>query len=316
MNEEAREFVLQAIAYDNAELLEELLAERPSLANDHDGREGRTPLHHAAAGGHTKCAEILLRSGADVDAVAGLQDTVKTPLGLASSLGHCGVVELLVTSGSDLFYVDSDGHSALQLAQINGNHDVATLLIGTIERIHVEAEQKNKRLCAACVDGEVAAVLEILSDLGPKTIRKHILNGRSPGEQKSVLFLAAEHGRAQIVRALLTVQYHSIIFEPTGDTILHAAVASQSVATVELILNKFPFLMDAINEEKSLPIHWACRIVQTLLGAEYPDDELKFFEFRRDRENCCFANGGESACCEGYLFVCNLNAVDQEGRTP
>uniref|UniRef100_A0A183CSI2 ANK_REP_REGION domain-containing protein n=1 Tax=Globodera pallida TaxID=36090 RepID=A0A183CSI2_GLOPA len=103
MNEEAREFVVQAIAYDNTELLEELLAERPSLANDHDGRECRTPLHHAAAGGHTKCAEILLRSGADVDAVAGLQDTVKTPLGLASSLGHCGVVELLVTSGSDLF---------------------------------------------------------------------------------------------------------------------------------------------------------------------------------------------------------------------
>uniref|UniRef100_A0A914H1N2 Non-specific serine/threonine protein kinase n=1 Tax=Globodera rostochiensis TaxID=31243 RepID=A0A914H1N2_GLORO len=282
MNEEAQEFVLQAIAYDNVELLEELLAERPSLANDRDSREGRTPLHHAAAGGHTKCAELLLRSGADVDAVAGLQDTVKTPLGLASSLGHSDVVELLVKSGSDLFYVDSDGHSALQLAQIKGNHDVATLLIGTIERIHVEAEQKNKRLCAACVDGEVAAVLEILSDLGPKTIRKQILNGRSPGEQKSALFLAAEHGRAAIVRALLTVQYHSIIFEPTGDTVLHAAVASQ-----------------------------------TLLGAEYPDDELKFFEFRRDRENCCFANnGGESACCEGYLFVCNLNAADQEGRTP
>ncbi|KAL3092466.1 hypothetical protein niasHS_007675 [Heterodera schachtii] len=299
MSEEHQDFIFQAIAFDNAELLAELLAARPLLANCHDA-DGRTPLHHAAAGGHAKGAEILLGSGADVDAVAGPQDTVKTPLGLASAMGHCSVVQLLVENGADLFYVDSDGHSALQLAQMGGHDQVATLLIGIIERIYAEAEQKNQRLCAACVDGEVGPVLDILSDLGPKSIRKQILNGRYPGEQKSALFLAAENGRAEIVRALLTVQYHSIIFEPSGDTVLHAAIASQNVATVEQILHKFPFLMDA-----------------ALLSAEYPAEELKFFAFRHDRANCSFGNGSgtNERCEEGYLFVCDLNAFDREGRS-
>lgn len=63
-------------------------------------------------------------------------------------------------------------------------------------------------------------MLEILSDLGPMTIRKQILNGQCPEEQKSAIYLAAEHGRSELVQALLAVQGHCIIFEPTGDTVL------------------------------------------------------------------------------------------------
>ena len=61
-------------------------------------------------------------------------------------------------------------------------------------------------------------MLEVLSDVGHRTLKKQVLNGFGP-DVKSALYLAAEHGRADVVNGLLTVSDHSIIFEPTGDTV-------------------------------------------------------------------------------------------------
>lgn len=81
---------------------------------------------------------------ADVDAVSGLKDTVKTPLVLAAAFGRCEMVELLVERGADLFYFDSDGHSALQLAQMNGHSALAGQLMASIECMHRKALHKNQ----------------------------------------------------------------------------------------------------------------------------------------------------------------------------
>lgn len=54
---------VQAVLYNNVELLAELLAENPALAENKCVLDGRTALHHAADRGHAKCAEMLIQAG-------------------------------------------------------------------------------------------------------------------------------------------------------------------------------------------------------------------------------------------------------------
>ena len=59
--------------------------------------EGRTPLHIAAWQGHTSMVELLLRYGADVNAVDREQ---RTPLQSSAWQGHESVVWLLLKAGA------------------------------------------------------------------------------------------------------------------------------------------------------------------------------------------------------------------------
>uniref|UniRef100_A0A7E4VDA0 Non-specific serine/threonine protein kinase n=1 Tax=Panagrellus redivivus TaxID=6233 RepID=A0A7E4VDA0_PANRE len=305
---EDSELVYQAISYDNADLLRDLLEANADgkLAAQPVASDGSVALHVAAARGQVACVRVLLADAhCDIDAVTSLQNASKTPLLLASEHGHAEVVQILIDAGADLFYCDANGHSALQIAQMGGHDGVASVLIAALERIHETSHNLRAELCAACIDGDENAVLRILSEM-PKASCQQICNGTSTDE-KSVLYLACENGRAAVVKALLSVPGHIIIFSSTGDNVLHAAVASQDAATVEVCLRKFPFLMDAANNEGSLPLHWACRCghldtVKLMLEYEYPDDECKFFEDTRGVQT--------------YRFICDLNATDNECRTP
>lgn len=72
---------------------------------------------------------------ADIDASTGLVDALKTSLLIASELGHIDVVNVLVDNGADLFYCDTNGYCALQLAQMKEHQDVAELLMNSIGKI-------------------------------------------------------------------------------------------------------------------------------------------------------------------------------------
>lgn len=85
-----------------------------------------TPLHVAALKGQYKIMEILLRNGAEINALDAMG---RTPL-------HCGVegermdvVKLLVERGADVTRVDAKGLSVLHLAVEKGLEDAVELLI-------------------------------------------------------------------------------------------------------------------------------------------------------------------------------------------
>lgn len=62
-----------------------------------------TPLHAAAACGHTPIARLLIDNGADVNArVAGRSYSGHTPLHLAAAFSRRAVVELLISRGADV----------------------------------------------------------------------------------------------------------------------------------------------------------------------------------------------------------------------
>ncbi|HUU18847.1 MAG TPA: ankyrin repeat domain-containing protein [Sedimentisphaerales bacterium] len=60
---------------------------------------GETPLHTAAATGHSEMAELLIAKGADVNAE---NRQGETPLKFAADKGHKEIVELLIENGADV----------------------------------------------------------------------------------------------------------------------------------------------------------------------------------------------------------------------
>jgi hypothetical protein len=79
-----------------------------------DGVMNSTLLHTAALYGHVAVARLLLRNGADLDAV----DTqLATPLMWAASWGHAELVGLLLDAGASPELRDSSGECAAEKAR-------------------------------------------------------------------------------------------------------------------------------------------------------------------------------------------------------
>ncbi len=97
----------------NIEAVNQHIAAGTDLNAKSDG-DGWTPLHFAAFGGHKEIAELLIGSGAEVNA-KGLGGY--TPLLHAAYSGHKEVAELLIAKGADVNAKDDDDQTPLDLAE-------------------------------------------------------------------------------------------------------------------------------------------------------------------------------------------------------
>ena len=92
-------------------------------------KDGWTPLHMAAEGGHREIVDLLIAKGADINATAGWGDGVGwTPLHMAAEEGHKKVVELLILKGADINVKNGDGRTPLDLAIKHMNAETASIL--------------------------------------------------------------------------------------------------------------------------------------------------------------------------------------------
>lgn len=109
-----------------ADSVEKLLEEDQSLARARRS-DGETPLHIAARRDHVKVAEMLLASGADVNAIND-ENSKLTPLHRAASYAGRDMVTLLLAHKADRNAEDSDGKTALDFARESRNEEVIRLL--------------------------------------------------------------------------------------------------------------------------------------------------------------------------------------------
>ena len=91
-----------------------------------------SPLHAAAYRGHEGVVKILISHGAQLN----MNNAGTCPLHVAASNGQSGVVTMLVTHGADVGARDRQGHTALDLAEQNGQAEMVKLLMayGTRKR--------------------------------------------------------------------------------------------------------------------------------------------------------------------------------------
>ncbi len=94
----ARHDAFTAAALGKADLLADMLEDDPGLVRSRDEASGDTLLHLAAARGNHATVELLLASGADVDAA---NKWGETALSAASRRGHTQAESLLLASGAD-----------------------------------------------------------------------------------------------------------------------------------------------------------------------------------------------------------------------
>jgi ankyrin repeat protein len=97
-------------------------------------RKGWTPLHYAAASGDDAIALLLLKHGAQVDAVSPLPSGSYTPLMMAAREGHDKTAKLLIDHGADPHRKNSEGLTAVQLAERAGRTQVASSISEHIPR--------------------------------------------------------------------------------------------------------------------------------------------------------------------------------------
>ena len=122
-----------------------------------------TPLHNAAGEGYAEVTEILLRSGADLDAAGGQG---YTPLNIAVYAGHANVVKILLDHGADVLKKSRpDDPSLLYWAVWRGHEDIVRLLLehGAGEERHTE---EIKKALAHAVEQKFTGMVDLMKSYG------------------------------------------------------------------------------------------------------------------------------------------------------
>lgn len=144
--------IIQAALWDNVDLLLDLLQE------DHDidcvDSWGRTPLHAAAVSSHSKCLQVLINAGADINKQCGTRGENKSALHLCAELGYLSNVETLLEAQASFIVRDVNDLTALDLARRNGHEECVNALQAAV--------------------GEYQALFRIISQSGSSQARKLI----------------------------------------------------------------------------------------------------------------------------------------------
>lgn len=89
---------------------------------------GWTALHYAAASGDDGIVRLLLERGAKVDAVSPLKSGAYTPMMMAAREGHDATALLLIAHGADRQRRNSEGLTAVEIAERAGKPRVAATI--------------------------------------------------------------------------------------------------------------------------------------------------------------------------------------------
>lgn len=183
-------------------------------------------LHWACANDHCMVVEILLDSGANIDALSSHQDT---PLLLALQNKHYQVARILIERGCNLTASETSGTSALILASSRGALDIVHLLL-----------QKGARVDKQNAEGLTA--LHWATSWGHEQVIKELLHsGANPSirckQGALALNVAARRGNASITQMLLEAGADPNEYDGSGCAAIHHAADVGCVKVIETLLD-------------------------------------------------------------------------------
>jgi ankyrin repeat protein len=262
------ETAVEAVINGDAPQLERLLRQNPDLVRARSTRvtwwappqrHRATLLHYIAANGvegyrqktpknAVEIATMLLRAGAEVDALADMYEGEHTTMSMLVSSGHpakaglqVALTETLLDFGAS---VDGAGKgtwtSPLMTALAFGYTDTAQALARR----------------GARVDTLAAA-----AGLGRADDARRLLPRATAEERHVAMALAAQHGHVEIVRALLDAGIDPNRYNPKGNhghsTPLHQAVAAGKDGVVRLLVERGARLDITDRIYNGTPLGWA-----------------------------------------------------------
>jgi Ankyrin repeats (3 copies) len=237
------ESAADAIIKGDIKTLKRLLRADPRLVQVRSTRQhGATLLHYVSANGVegyrqktpvniVEITELLLKSGAEIDAEADVYGGGSTTLGLVATSVHpfrAGVqnplMRLLLDYGAEIDHKTAAGNrqSSVLGALANGRAEAAAYLAEHGARLNLEA--------AAGV-GRLDLVKSFFKDDGKTTGKKQL---------QSAFIYAVGSGQKDVVEFLLTKGVDLADGGPVGQTPLHWAVIDGQVEMVKLLLKYNP----------------------------------------------------------------------------
>lgn len=119
--------IIKAAKSGDVATIKSLLKSDPSLIDARD-TDGSTPLHCATWKGHEKVAELLLKEGANVNAVNQNGHWGTTPLHAAAHANQAKIAQLLLDHGANVKANDMEGRTPLFHTTFHKAKAVAKLL--------------------------------------------------------------------------------------------------------------------------------------------------------------------------------------------
>uniref|UniRef100_A0A8C2XQ53 Poly [ADP-ribose] polymerase n=1 Tax=Cyclopterus lumpus TaxID=8103 RepID=A0A8C2XQ53_CYCLU len=217
--------------FGRKDVVEHLLQTGANVHARDDG--GLIPLHNACSFGHAEVVSLLLCQGADPNA---RDNWNYTPLHEAAIKGKIDVCIVLLQHGADPNIRNTDGKSALDLADPSAK----TVLTG---------EYKKDELLEAARSGNEEKLMALLT---PLNVNCHASDGR----KSTPLHLAAGYNRVRIVQLLLQHGADVHAKDKGGLVPLHNACSYGHFEVTELLL-KHGACVNAMDLWQFTPLHEA-----------------------------------------------------------
>ncbi|CAL8373161.1 unnamed protein product [Gadus morhua 'NCC'] len=222
-------------------------------------RSRATPLHLAAEGGFNRVVRHLVKSGALIDSVDG---SGCTPLHVAARKAHRGICRTLLSGGGHPDPRNEQGWTPMHLAASKGHRTTVLELESQGCSVNAKGENEWTPLHLACKHGYGDMVADLLAAKAEPNVVENIA-GRMPlhlaciscsftsvlelilhqAEVNAVnkyndtpLHLAANHGCAAIVKALLLNGADGTLLDSSGSTALDLARKGQREEIVQLLV--------------------------------------------------------------------------------
>uniref|UniRef100_A0A8D3EEH0 Poly [ADP-ribose] polymerase n=1 Tax=Scophthalmus maximus TaxID=52904 RepID=A0A8D3EEH0_SCOMX len=223
-------------------------------AKDMAGRKS-TPLHFAAGFGRRDVVDHLLQTGANVHA---RDDGGLIPLHNACSFGHSEVVSLLLCQGADPNARDNWNYTPLHEAAIKGKIDVCIVLLQHGADPNIRNTDGKSALdlaepsAKAVLTGQSGNEEKLMALLTPLNVNCHASDGR----KSTPLHLAAGYNRVRIVQLLLQHGADVHAKDKGGLVPLHNACSYGHYEVTELLL-KHGACVNAMDLWQFTPLHEA-----------------------------------------------------------